>query len=54
MYKDEVLADHKKKFDAYPDRFTADKNYHVSMEDTRNWEKKIELYAVGKKGRAEY
>ena len=49
-YKDEVLEDHKKKFESYPERFTADKNYHVSMEDTRRWEKKIDLYAVGKKG----
>jgi len=51
VYKDLVLADHKKKFESYPDRFTADKNYHVSMEDTRNWEKEIDLYAVGKKGK---
>ena len=50
VYKDEVLVDHKKKFGSYPERFTADKNYHVSMEDTRNWEKEIDLYAVGKKG----
>jgi len=50
IYKDEVLADHKKKFGSYPDRFTADKNYHVSVEDTRKWEKEIDLYAVGKKG----
>lgn len=49
-YKDEVLEDHKNKFKSYPDCFTADKNYHVSMEDTRNWEKEIDLYAVGKKG----
>ena len=51
VHKDEVLADHKKKFESYPDCFTADKNYHVSMEDTRNWEKEIDLYAVGKKGK---
>ena len=51
VYKDEVLEDHKKKFGSYPDRFTADKNYHVSMEDTQNWEKEIDLYAVGKKGK---
>ena len=50
VYKDEVLEDHKKKFESYPERFTADKNYHVSMEDTRRWEKEIDLYAVGKKG----
>ena len=51
VYKDEVLADHRKQFESYPNRFTADKNYHVSMEDTREWEKEIEIYAVGKKGR---
>jgi IS5 family transposase len=51
VYKDEVLEDHKKKFESYPDRFTADKNYHVSREDTRKWEKEIDLYAVGKKGK---
>ena len=51
VHKDEVLADHKKKFESYPDCFAADKNYHVSMEDTLKWEEKIELYAVGKKGR---
>jgi IS5 family transposase len=50
-YKDEVLANHKKQFESYPDCFTADKNYHVNMEDTRKWEKEIDLYAVGKKGR---
>jgi IS5 family transposase len=50
VHKDEVLADHKKSFDVYPQRFTADKNYHVSPEDTREWEKKIGLYAVCKKG----
>jgi IS5 family transposase len=50
-YKDEVLEDHKKKFESYPDCFTADKNYHVSMEDTRSWEKEIDLYAVCKKGK---
>lgn len=50
-YKDEVLEDHKKKFGSYPDRFTADKNYHISIDDTKEWEKKIEVYSVGKKGR---
>jgi IS5 family transposase len=51
VHKDEVLADHKKSFDAYPQRFTADKNYHVGPEDTQEWEKKIGLYAVCKKGK---
>jgi IS5 family transposase len=50
-YKDEVLEDHKNKFGYYPDRFTADKNYHVSRDDTKEWEKEIKVYAVGKKGR---
>jgi IS5 family transposase len=50
-YKDEVLEDHKNKFGYYPDRFTADKNYHVSIDDTKEWEKEIKVYAVGKKGR---
>ncbi len=50
-YKDEVLEDHKNKFGSYPDRFTADKNYHISIEDTKEWEKEIKVYAVGKKGR---
>jgi IS5 family transposase len=49
-YKDEVLEDHKRKFGFYPDRFTADKNYHVSIEDTKEWEKEIAVYSVGKKG----
>jgi IS5 family transposase len=49
--KDTVLNDHKKRFGSYPVRFTADKNYHVSVEDTQEWEKKIPVYAVGKKGR---
>ena len=50
-YRDEVLEDHKKKFGTLPKRFTADKNYHISMEDTVRHEKKIPVYAVGKKGR---
>ena len=50
-YRDEVLKDHKKKFGKLPKRFTADKNYHISPEDTLALEKKIPLYAVGKKGR---
>jgi IS5 family transposase len=50
QHKDEALKDHEKKFGALPKRFTADKNYHVSVEDTQEWEGKIEVYAVGKKG----
>lgn len=51
QYRDEVLKDHKKKFGKLPKRFTADKNYHISPEDTAAQEKKIPMYAVGKKGR---
>jgi IS5 family transposase len=51
QYRDEVLKDHKKKFGELPKRFTADKNYHISPEDTAMQEKRIPLYAVGKKGR---
>lgn len=48
--KDIVLEHHKKQFGAYPENFAADKNYHISVEDTLKWEKKIPVYAVGKKG----
>jgi IS5 family transposase len=51
VYKDKVLKDHKRKFGSYPVRFSADKNYHVSVEDTLQWGKEIPVYAVGKKGR---
>lgn len=50
-YRDIVIKDHKNKFGELPKRFTADKNYHISMEDTAKHEKKIPVYAVGKKGR---
>ena len=49
--KDIALEAHKKHFRTYPDKFTADKNYHVSTEDTEKWNEFIEVYAVGKKGR---
>lgn len=51
LYRDDVLKDHKKKFGMPPKLFTADKNYHISVEDTAKQEKKIEIYAVGKKGK---
>lgn len=51
VHKDEAIEDHKKKFGTYPKQFAADKNYHVSPEDTLEWEKEIDVYAVGKKGR---
>jgi IS5 family transposase len=51
QYKDEALNDHLEKFGALPQCFTADKNYHVSVEDTQEWEERIDNYAVGKKGR---
>lgn len=46
-----ALEEHKKYFNNYPDKFTADKNYHVSTDDSEKWNEKIEVYAVGKKGR---
>ena len=49
--KDIALEAHKKAFKAYPDKFTADKNYHVSKEDSDEWSEQISVYAVGKKGR---
>jgi len=48
--KDKALENHKKQFGVYPERFTADKNYHVSVEDTHQWEKKVSVFSVGKKG----
>jgi IS5 family transposase len=51
VHKDEAIEDHKEKFGTYPKRFAADKNYHVSPEDTLEWEKEIKVYSVGKKGR---
>jgi transposase, IS5 family len=48
---DEALKDHKKKFGAYPQAFTADKNYYGGPEHLRKWEERIAQYCVGKKGR---
>lgn len=50
-YKELALENHKKLFGKYPDKFAADKNYHVSAEDTKEWSSKINVYAVGKKGK---
>lgn len=49
--KDSALDAHKANFGKYPDKFTADKNYHVSTEDSIDWNEKVPVYAVGKKGR---
>lgn len=51
QYRDEVIKAHKKNFGEEPKVFTADKNYHISAEDTIEQEKEIEMYAVGKRGR---
>jgi transposase, IS5 family len=50
-HKTEALEGHKKIFEKYPDEFTADKNYYESMEDVEEWEKKINVFAIGKKGK---
>jgi IS5 family transposase len=47
---DEALKDHRRKFGAYPKRFTADKNYYGGSDHLRGWEETIDVYAVGKKG----
>ncbi len=46
-----VLNAHKKIFGVYPAKFTADKNYYKSMNVVDEWEKKIDVFSVGKKGR---
>ena len=48
--KDIALEDHKNKFGSYPSKFTADKNYYVSMDDINQWEEDIDVYAICKKG----
>ncbi len=55
--KDIALESHKEQFGTYPQKFTADKNYWVNVQDIDKWEKDIELCAIAKKGRrnqAEY
>jgi len=49
--KDMALENHKAQFGFYPKKFTADKNYHISTEDTEEWKQKISTYSVGKKGK---
>jgi IS5 family transposase len=51
QYRDEVIKAHKKAFGKPPEEFTADKNYHISVEDSAEQEKDIAVYAVGKKGK---
>ena len=46
-----VLEQHKTQFGQYPEKFAADKNYYKSMEDVQNWEMKIDVFSIGKKGR---
>ncbi len=48
---DEAKRYHKRTFGAYPQEFTADKNYYGGPEHTEKWEKRIDVYSVGKKGR---
>lgn len=46
-----ALRDHKKLFDHYPDRFTADKGYYESMEALEELEQQIPIVAIAKKGK---
>jgi IS5 family transposase len=48
---DEALREHKKAFGSYPQEFTADKNYYGGPQHLEKWENRIDVYAVGKKGR---
>jgi len=48
---DEALKDHKRTFGAYPEGFTADKNYYGGPEHAAKWKGLIPNYSVGKKGR---
>lgn len=50
-HKDLALDRHKECFGRYPDVFAADKNYHVSLDDTSQWEKKVSTFGIAKKGR---
>lgn len=47
---EKALQDHKEKFGEYPEKYAADKNYYISMDDCRKWEEKIPVYSVCKKG----
>jgi len=48
---DEAIEHHKSIFGAYPEQFTADKNYYGGPEHLENWEEQIPVYSVGKKGK---
>ena len=50
VMKDEALQSHKELFGTLPDKFTADKNYYVSMDDIEELEKEMSICAIGKKG----
>jgi len=47
---DPVLEDHKASFGSYPDEFATDKNYYKSMEHVAQWEEKIDIFSMCKKG----
>lgn len=46
-----ALDDHKEVFGAYPIEFSADKNYYQSMDDIEEWEDRIDIFSVCKKGK---
>ena len=48
---DDALRHHKNTFGAYPEEFSADKNYNGGAVHVEKWEKRISVYSVGKKGR---
>lgn len=48
---DGILEDHKKLFGDYPDLYAADKGFYSGMDQIGKLEKKIEVVAIGKKGR---
>jgi IS5 family transposase len=47
---DEAMKDHWRKFGRYPKQFAADKNYYGGPDHVQKWEKRVEVYSVGKKG----
>jgi IS5 family transposase len=51
---DKALRKHKRIFRAYPEGFAADKNYYGGPSHREKWERKVETYAVGKKGRRDH
>ena len=48
---DAALESNKRKFGGYPNNFAADKNYYGGPGHLADWEAKVGVYAVGKKGR---